>query len=229
VAILPLIGHGRILGSLNLGSLRRDRFVSHLGADFLERMAAIASLCFENTINHERLKKIGLTDPLTGVYNRRFFEHRLKEEVSRVNRSGKMLSCLFFDIDHFKSVNDTHGHQNGDLVLRDVAALISSHMRLSDILVRYGGEEFAALLLDTGLAKGFEIAERIRQAVAARPIVLPSGQILHVTLSIGVARYLGGSEQALVHEADLALLSAKRAGRNKVITQQRNPHTVDHV
>jgi two-component system, cell cycle response regulator len=120
-----------------------------MATNFIEWLAAVASVCLENVANNERLKHIGLTDALTGVHNRRYFDQRLREEVDRALRKGQPLSCLLVDVDHFKHVNDKHGHLIGDAVLREVAEQIKDQLRLSDAMARYGGEEFAVLLVQT--------------------------------------------------------------------------------
>jgi len=116
VALLPLVRYGELIGCLNLGSHEPARYTSGSATDFLQRLATIVAICLENATNHARLKRVGLTDSLTGVNNRRFFDQRLKEEVARAVRTQKPLACLFLDVDHFKSVNDRYGHQVGDQV-----------------------------------------------------------------------------------------------------------------
>lgn len=226
VALLPLVRHGALIGSLNLGSNSATRFSPGLATDFLQRLAAVVAICLENVANQERLKHIGLTDPLTGVHNRRYFEQRLIEETGRSRRQGTPLSCLFLDIDHFKRINDSHGHQVGDWVLREAAGRIKAQLRLSDALVRYGGEEFAALLIQTDETTALAIAERIRQSIGGRPFLLSDQNRVPVTLSIGVATSAGGTaritpEEAaknLVARADQALYRAKEQGRNRVLS-----------
>lgn len=225
VAVVPLVRHGRVIGALALGSHQRRRFEAGLATDFLERIAAIVAICVENAMNAERLKQIGLTDPLTGAHNRRYLEQRLLEEAGRALRGGFALSCLFLDVDHFKRINDTHGHLVGDWVLREIAARIKSQLRLSDALARYGGEEFAALLVQTDESVAAGIAERIRRAVAETPFRMVDGSQLAVTLSVGVASVgetLGGDSpeavaRTLVDAADRAVYRAKQAGRNQVV------------
>lgn len=226
VAILPLTRWGQLVGSLNLGSVRADRFVPGMATNFIEWLAAVASVCLENVANNERLKHIGLTDALTGVHNRRYFDQRLREEVDRALRKGYGLSCLLVDVDHFKGVNDTHGHLIGDVVLREVAEQVKDQLRLSDAMARYGGEEFAVLLVQTDAATARTIAERIREAIASTPIRLPDRGSLSVTLSVGVSTMkeeLRGADidakaRDLVDRADHALYAAKRAGRNRVMS-----------
>ena len=114
VALLPLMRQGELIGSINLGSCEAGRFTGDSGTNFLERLAAIVAICLENALNHERLKLVGLTDPLTGINNRRYFEHRCQEEVAHAYRNNLSLACLFFDVDKFKRINDTYGHRAGD-------------------------------------------------------------------------------------------------------------------
>jgi diguanylate cyclase (GGDEF)-like protein len=224
VAVLPLLRQRCLIGSLNLGSSEEGRFIPGSATDFLERLGAVVAIGLENAINHERLKHIGLTDALTGVHNRRYFDRRLTEEVERVQRTGQPLSCLFLDVDHFKKVNDTYGHQVGDRVLQEVAARIKAQLRLSDALGRYGGEEFAALLVQTDAEQALDIAERIRAGIAAEPFRLGGDHNLVVTMSVGMS-ILGAADcgadlpaaaERLVAQADEAVYKAKQGGRNRV-------------
>ncbi|RJF99914.1 sensor domain-containing diguanylate cyclase [Noviherbaspirillum saxi] len=225
VAIIPLIRHGQLIGCMNLGSADGARFAPALGTDFIEHLASIVAICVENVINTERLKHIGLTDPLTGVNNRRYIERRLHEEIGRSFRQGYALSCMYIDIDHFKQINDRLGHQAGDEVLRGVAARIKAELRSSDALGRFGGEEFVVLLIDTEQADAVNVAERIRLGIAEHPLMLISGQTLDVTVSLGVAALdhqiaedaVGSVAKGLIAQADNALYQAKEAGRNRVI------------
>ena len=215
--------YGELIGSLNLGSNDPERFVAGSATDFLQRLATIVAICLENATNHERIKRIGLTDSLTGVNNRRFFDQRLGEEVARAQRSGEPLACLFLDIDHFKRINDRHGHRVGDRVLSEVAGMIREQLRSTDVLGRYGGEEFSALLVNARKEKALEIAERIRGVIEAKHFEREDGGWLSVTISIGVSSLPatiegnGNIAEELVDRADQALYLAKNAGRNRVI------------
>lgn len=228
VAVVPLQRHGKLNGCLCLGSHDSARFAAHMGTDFLEHMASIVAICLENVINNERLKHIGLTDPLTGVNNRRYVERRLYEEIGRNRRQQNPLSCMYIDIDHFKQINDRIGHQAGDEVLCGVAGRIKAELRLSDALARFGGEEFVVLLIDADLDDAISVAERIRLSIAEQPLVLGSGERLDVTVSIGVASlaHPGRNEpiertaQAFVARADQALYQAKAGGRNRVVADR---------
>lgn len=224
-AVVPLWRHTRLIGTLNLGSNDPARFMPTMSTDFIEHMACIVAICVENVINNERLKHIGLTDPLTGVNNRRYLERRLLEEIGRSRRQRTPLSCMYMDIDHFKQINDRIGHQAGDEVLRGVAGRIKAELRLSDSLGRFGGEEFVVLLTDTECEDALNVAERIRQSIAEQPLVLASGEKLNVTISVGVAGLqpadadepVETTSQHLVARADHALYEAKALGRNRVV------------
>ncbi len=226
VALLPLVRYGELIGSLNLGSRDPERFVAGSATDFLQRLATIVAICLENAANHERLKRVGLTDSLTGVNNRRFFDQRLGEEVARAGRSGEPLACLFLDIDRFKGINDRYGHRVGDRVLSTVAGLIREQLRSTDVLGRYGGEEFAALLVNARKEKALEIAERIRAAIEAYRFELDEADsALFATISIGVSSLPPAERgdvaaEALVDRADQALYQAKNSGRNRVVAAE---------
>jgi two-component system cell cycle response regulator len=225
IARVPLLRNQRLIGSLNLGSCDPARFTQGLATDFMEHMASIISICLENVISNEILKYIGLTDALTGVYNRRYIDRRLVEEISRARRQDYHISCIYIDIDYFKRINDSIGHQGGDEVLREAALRIRAELRLSDALARFGGEEFVALLINSDLASTAVVAERIRAGIADRPFVLADGTPIAFTVSLGVASLdqveaAGPVEvvaQLLIGHADAALYQAKSGGRNRVV------------
>lgn len=224
VAIAPLIRRGELIGSLNQGSHDLRHFVPGIATDLLEHLAAVAAMCIDNAINHERLKLDGLTDPLTGISNRRFFERRLAEEVERWARQAGPLVCMLVDVDFFKQVNDQYGHQVGDRVLRQIASLLGQDLRGSDVLARYGGEEFVLLLPGTTPAQGATIAERLRSNIEQSAFVIPEGVNLDVTVSIGLACLQPGVDSYgpdpavwLFQQVDAALYQAKESGRNRVI------------
>jgi diguanylate cyclase (GGDEF)-like protein len=229
IALLPLIRHGELIGSLNLGSVRLEHFTRNPSTEFLERLAAIVAMCLENSMNIERIKRVGLTDALTGVKNRRFFDQRLQEEISRAVRHGGELTCLLLDLDHFKKINDGHGHPSGDRVLVQAAEIMRAQLRGTDVLARHGGEEFAALLIQTDLRRALEIAERIRSAIAQHTFTSSDAAPLHVTVSIGAATLqhqpeeLAQSCARLLANADQALYAAKNSGRNLVLPYEDAP------
>jgi len=225
MAIAPLVLRGERVGSLNQGSADPHHFAPDAATDLLEHLAAVVAICIDNSVNRARLRRDGLMDMLTQVANRRFFDRRLREEVSQWLRRGGELSCLLVDLDCFKQINDQHGHQAGDLVLQAAARALSKGLRASDVLARYGGEEFVLLLPDTGTQRAAEIAERLRAAVASLALTLTRGVSLRVTASFGLAS-LAADRRAtledpglwLLRQADRALYAAKARGRNCVVT-----------
>lgn len=228
VALLPLQRAGNLIGFLCLGSTDPARYGPGSATDLLERLAAFVAVSLENATNQERVKRLGLVDPLTGVHNRRYFDQRLAEEVHSAQRSTGPLSCLFLDIDRFKSINDAHGHAAGDAVLLQAAALIKQQLRASDVLARFGGEEFVALLAQTGRTRATEVAERVRRAVAEHQFALPGHKVVEVTLSAGSATIgtplaeltVEEGATALLQTADAALYRAKQQGRNRVVCDE---------
>ncbi len=167
----------------------------------------------------EALRRLATRDQLTGMLNRREFDRILLEESERSQRFGQPLSLVMLDIDHFKSVNDTHGHPTGDVVLREVGKILVSQLRTVDRVVRYGGEEFALVLVQTDRAAAHEVAKRVVSAVASQPVAVPGGPTLGLTISAGVAVLPSDVSRVemLVGAADRALYAAKRAGRNRVV------------
>jgi diguanylate cyclase (GGDEF)-like protein len=170
-----------------------------------------------------KLAEGALQDPLTGLYNRRHFEDRLAAELAASHRHGRMVSLLLVDVDHFKAVNDAHGHLAGDEALKMVAFVLRGAIRKEDVLARFGGEEFVVIARETALAGGKALAERIRRAVE-RSRCAWNGRELGLTVSIGLtvssghAAFIPGrTEHALVAAADQALYAAKQAGRNTVV------------
>jgi len=165
------------------------------------------------------LKQDAITDGLTGLYILKYFTLRIPAEFDRAKRYNMKLSCIMMDIDHFKHFNDTYGHEQGNVVLKGFAALMKETFRKSDMLVRYGGEEFCALLPGVGRGEAFESAERFRRKLQSLPIII-SGQDVRVTVSIGVVSFPDtyiDSAQDFVAYADKALYEAKNGGRNKTV------------
>lgn len=172
--------------------------------------------------NLEAIRAETLTDPLTGLGNRKFFDRAVADAVTTSIAGGRPLSLLMFDIDHFKSFNDNYGHLTGDQVLRLVALSLKQTIKGQDIIARYGGEEFAVVLPNTGLRHALTVAENIRRAVMSRELKKKStGEILgRVTISVGVSALQSGDDiYTLIERADLCLYAAKRNGRNRVICE----------
>jgi len=172
----------------------------------------------ENRLLQEKLRDLAVRDPLTGLFNRRYMEETLRRELSRSAREDRPLSLVMIDIDRFKQLNDTYGHPAGDLVLKELAALLLRHLRSEDIVCRFGGEEFVAILPGAPLMTAAQRAESWRLAFQELCIVYED-QVLNATLSMGIAEYPrhGATGEDLLFQADSAMYMAKRAGRNRVM------------
>ena len=223
IALLKLVRQERDIGLLALASRNQNRYEQSAGTAFLNRLATIASVCIENALNLERVRQLSYRDPLTRLYNRRFFSEHLNQGMANAQRSGQPISCIYLDVDYFKRINDVHGHAMGDWVLREIARRIRLQLRLGEPLARIGGEEFAIVLTDTQLEEARTVAERIRLAMEDRYFDLPKGGSHKVTVSCGVAEYrphahdeLEELGDRLLDKADAALLLAKEGGRNQV-------------
>ncbi len=169
--------------------------------------------------SQEQLQRMALTDPLTKLGNRATFDLSMKQAAARMQRSGSPYSLLLIDLDHFKKINDTHGHQSGDYILQQAAEVIACASRDSDICCRYGGEEFAVILQDTRGKNAEHLAHRIHQHIAK----MPSQDHIPLTVSIGIScsnRVNQGQPTTLIKEADQALYLAKQNGRNRTETSK---------
>lgn len=221
-ALLPLLRHGRLIGSFHFGSFQPQRFSDEKSTDFIDHLGSIIAMCLENAITQERWQRLSLVDALTQVANRRAFDRLLATEIARATRDGKPLTLMLADLDHFKRINDGHGHIAGDHVLRTVAAEVSATLRRTDHVCRYGGEEFALILPDCDERLARDVAERIRFRIAELIIQSDTGVALPITLSVGCASWLAPKETAagvgaaLLAAADRALYQAKQEGRNRV-------------
>ncbi|MCS6830470.1 MAG: GGDEF domain-containing protein [Armatimonadota bacterium] len=162
--------------------------------------------------HNELLARLAVTDALTQVGNHRAFQEHLHVQISLAARKGLPLCLMLIDVDYFKQYNDTHGHLQGDTVLREVARLLTENIRTYDFVARYGGEEFAVILPDTDIETAYVVAERVRQIIEHHPF--PNRQM---TISVGLASWRAGVDPGkLIQEADEALYEAKRSGRNRV-------------
>jgi diguanylate cyclase (GGDEF)-like protein len=168
---------------------------------------------------HEEIYRLSILDGLTGIHNKRFFTEFVEREVARTVRHGPPLSLALFDIDHFKKVNDTHGHLAGDSVLQSLARRLKPRIRREDLLARIGGEEFACVLPETEAIGAVAFAEQLRAITESDPFAY-EGEIIPITISLGVATLESGTEldaQELIRRADEKLYAAKNAGRNRVV------------
>ena len=236
-ALLPLKRGNEIIGIQLLLSKDPDRYNKSYGTTFLQKLAAMIAISIENCTNRQRTLELGYQDGLTNAYNRRYFDERLKHEIDRCIRKKTDLVCLFLDIDFFKKINDSYGHQVGDAVLVRLVALMQEQVRSSDIVARYGGEEFAVILPDTGIQIAHEVAERIRSQVENQKLII-NDNTLNTTVSIGIAslsqlKYQTGADDTnsltdntseldklLLRKADEALYQAKQTGRNQVVIKK---------
>ncbi|WP_372024692.1 diguanylate cyclase [Tistrella mobilis] len=179
---------------------------------------AISSVMADRAVMMQRLHEMATRDQLTGVANRRHFDHEAREAMDRAAAAGQPVAAMMLDIDRFKAINDTHGHAIGDEVLKAFTRQVSAMLRPGDLFARVGGEEFAVILPGMMADEAAALAERVRQAIADQAMNLPDGRLLRVTVSIGVAvaAEFGTGPSPLLIEADRALYDAKEAGRDRV-------------
>jgi diguanylate cyclase (GGDEF)-like protein len=223
---LPITARGQSSGLLYLEAraltdpLQRARWLELVG-HFADQL----SLALVNIELRERLENMAIRDALTDLYNRRFMDEALARELLLAQRNESKLAIALMDIDHFKKMNDTYGHQAGDEVLKQVARYLNAAIRRSDFVCRYGGEELMLLLPGCDLAEGVAKAEEIRNGIASLPLSMAGQSLPFITISIGVAAYplQGQSASELLAQADHALYEAKRTGRNRVMAPAALP------
>lgn len=223
--LLPItnMANGEIRGILNVFQLQ-DRTISDALTDTAREAARLASLAVSRAMVLEKALTMASSDELTGLINRRGFYQRFESELERARRHQTPLCITLVDVDHFKRFNDTYGHLSGDLILQGLASLFSGKMRKSDVICRFGGEEFAILLPDTSLKSAAELMERVRQNVEEMTLSGFNGERLQVTISVGLTavntRPKAGPRQSEISEAlaiaDEQLYLAKRQGKNQV-------------
>ena len=233
---IPVLEGERLYGIVSVRDLAHF-YQNKLETDFLDaqqriqELESLGALSCDEQLRHmvdrvEKYKKLSLADPLTGLYNKRYFVARLEEEVARADRYRERLSLVFCDVDHFKQVNDNHGHNVGDQILKQIARILSggidrlnilSRLRKSDIVARYGGEEFVAILPETPIGGAVRAADNVRESIERNRFEADGGEI-RVTMSFGVAEITESIRDtaALVKAADDALYRAKELGRNRV-------------
>jgi len=212
--VVPLNVRGKVTGVLTVDRLFGRTFEEH-ELETVRLFANFAAIAIQNALSYEEMERQAISDGLTGLHNYRHFQDALEAAVSRAERYDETFCLLMMDLDHFKAVNDTIGHQKGDEVLRDVAAALRRCSRESDYLARYGGEEFVMILPKTSLDEAEVVAERVRAEVAAVDV---GARDLRVTVSVGVASYPESARDTdgVLGAADAALLRAKARGRNRV-------------
>jgi diguanylate cyclase (GGDEF)-like protein len=212
---LPLVSFGQTLGVLVLDSNDRSAFHSN-DVQPLESVADICANAIQNAYYVDRVKQLAYLDGLTGIFNRRYFELRIAEEIERARRHETGMAVIMVDIDQFKRLNDEFGHLLGDEVLRQVSSILNQQLRKTDVVCRYGGEEFAILLSQTNPQHAAGVAEKLRRLVETWQF---PGVPRPVTISAGAATYPdhGCTRDDLVKAADAGLYAAKQSGRNRVL------------
>jgi len=233
---IPVLDGGQLYGIVSMRDLihhyqNKLESAYHEARQEIENLRRLVSVTngerIENLIEEvERYKELSLTDHLTGLYNKRYFQARLIEETARARRHRGQLSLIFCDIDYFKGINDRFGHPRGDEVLRETAGLLSgavtelhviSRLRKSDIVARYGGEEFVVILPETGVEGARVAAEKMRATIAEYPFRVGEEEV-HITMSFGAAE-IGPEDRdhnEIIKNADFAMYQAKNGGRNRV-------------
>jgi diguanylate cyclase (GGDEF)-like protein len=214
---LPLAIGGEIMGCISLNSDQPNAFDAQ-DLQFFSVIGYQMAASLEHFQRFSSIKNIAIYDTLTNLYNRRYFEEGLEIEVQKSFSSKTPLSLIMVDIDHFKKMNDTFGHPEGDKILREIASLLKTSVRKKDTVARYGGEEFILILPGANLEESSMIAERIRQSVERTAFEVRQTR-LNITISLGISNFpvhRPKSDKELVKMADLALYEAKNAGRNRV-------------
>ncbi|HEX4691886.1 MAG TPA: sensor domain-containing diguanylate cyclase, partial [Solirubrobacteraceae bacterium] len=209
---------GRVVGIVSVA--RQDEPFTAGERELFSYLTNQAAVSVENVDLHETVTRQAVTDELTGLFNHRRFQEVMTAEVERARRYHHELGLIMLDIDNFKQVNDTYGHLQGDMVLREVARVLRQSSRDVDEPARYGGEEMAVALPQTDLEGAFQFAERVRRRIEALELPLPDGHegVLRVTASFGAASLAGtgnADKDTLVAAADAALYKAKRSGKNR--------------
>tara|TARA_B100001146_G_scaffold161747_1_gene142745 strand:+ start:1109 stop:2131 length:1023 start_codon:yes stop_codon:yes gene_type:complete len=215
---IPLMIEKEVVGVLNINDVDQDSFnVGDLG--FILNLSELIAMSISNAVLYEQTKKLAVTDGLTGISNRPNMEQSLLSEFERSKRYNSPLSVVLLDVDHFKDVNDSYGHQKGDEILVTFASILKKFCRANDIAARYGGEEFLMILPQSNAQGAFKIAERVREEIMKMSFVGNDSKF-SVTTSCGVAElnrdYMKNTDQ-LINVADNAMYEAKNSGRNKTI------------
>lgn len=218
-AIATLTHRNETLGLVVIGGKHNMALFTDPEMEVFSVLTSFLSVAVGNARLYSRIERISVTDPLTGLFNRRFLENNLDKEVARARRFNRHLSLVMLDVDHFKNYNDRMGHLNGDRLLRNLGRVLKTSIRTCDVVARFGGEEFCIILPEISSPGAISFSERLRQSVLKHPFrrkeVQPGG---HISISVGTATYPGDADRTeeLLQKADVAMYKAKRSGRNRV-------------
>ena len=228
MAIAPISLDGQLIGSLNQADISAKRFQPGIDTSLLEQLAVKVSLCLSNVTAHEKLRYLAYHDPLTGLLNRRVMESVLEREYYRYQRYPKSLSLVFVDLDHFKHVNDAHGHDRGDDLLKYVARVLMKLSRNTDVVARYAGDEFVMILPETDIDSAGLLMERVQSHFKRNPLSVKEITIpISISYGIATAGDLNiDSPQSLLKHADQALYVAKEKRMSAPLELPPN-HPVD--
>ena len=217
----PLISRGKTVGALvGLDPVPSSTMPTLTGATLagLRTLLEPQAIALDNALVVQRAESLSVTDDLTRLYNSRYMNQVLRRETKRASRSGRPVSLLFIDLDGFKQVNDNHGHLSGSKALVEAAEVIRGCARETDVVARFGGDEFALILPDTGREGAISVAVRIRERVAEHVFLATDGLAVRLTASVGVATLpdVAGSAEELIRAADMAMYKVKEAGKNGI-------------
>lgn len=218
ILCVPLISKGKTLGVVELVNGPADGAFTHGDLKTLAAVADYAAIAMENAQNFQRVQELTVVDDHTQLFNSRHLRRVLEAEVARAKRFGHPLSMIFFDLDRFKTVNDTHGHQSGSALLAEVGRLLLGSLRSVDVPTRYGGDEFAILLPETDRQAALNAARRFRKALREHTFLVDRGLSVRLTASYGVATFPddASDEEQLIRQSDLAMYKVKESGRDGI-------------
>lgn len=218
IVAVPLKSRGRVLGVLELVNPMEEGTFGKESLDILTTLADYASIAIENARSLQTVKDLTIKDDLTSLFNSRYLQEVLDEELSRSQRYSLEFALVFFDLDHFKRVNDTHGHLIGSLVLKETADLVAKHLRGADKGFRYGGDEFVLLLPETPKGSAFEVCKRLRALINAWKFAAAENREIRLTASFGIAAYPTDAitKIDLIRRADLAMYRVKETTRDGI-------------
>lgn len=217
--LVPIVGRQHVLGVMAVGRFEEDIY-DDVDMAMVSQYARLTGLAIDNLRTYEQVSELALRDGLTGTYNHRHFQDVLESELHRLDRYGEKLSLMLMDVDDFKSFNDRFGHPEGDQVLKQTARLVRTSLRQSDMVFRYGGEEFAVLLPGTDTAAAACVARKLVETMRRNNLYQRKAETpIPITVSIGVAGTgdTVESREALIKRADIALYQAKREGKDRVV------------